>query len=204
MSKKNDRLDPRVRRTRKFLMEALIELIQERGYKGIKIQDITDRATLNRATFYLHYRDKDDLLRQTTKNLLDELLSEIKDIVVTGGGISVEAAVQTHIKNFEHVQRFAEFYRAMLGSQGSIAFAIRLENYVYSLTTNRFINAFGALPEGPVPADIALRFAASSYVGIIRWWLEEDMPFTPDEMAAMVVEMNAHGLFKAMGVDASE
>lgn len=204
MSKKDDRLDPRVRRTRKFLMEALIELIQESGYKGIKIQDITDRATLNRATFYLHYRDKDDLLRQTTKNLLDELLSEIKDIVVTGGGISVEAAVQTHIKNFEHVQRFAEFYRAMLSSQGSIAFAIRLENYVYSLTTNRFINAFGALPEGSVPADIALRFAASSYVGIIRWWLEKDMPFTPDEMAAMVVEINAHGLFKAMGVDASE
>jgi len=204
MSKKDDRLDPRVRRTRKFLMEALIELIQERGYKGIKIQDITDRATLNRATFYLHYRDKDDLLRQTTKNLLDELLSEIKDIVVTGGGISVEAAVQTHIKNFEHVQRFAEFYRAMLSSQGSIAFAIRLENHIHSLTTDRFINAFGALPEGSVPADIALRFAASSYVGIIRWWLEEDMPFTPDEMAAMVVEINAHGLFKAMGVDASE
>ena len=57
-----ERVDPRVKRTRKLLQQALLELFQEKGFASISIQDITERATVNRATFYAHFPDKYALL----------------------------------------------------------------------------------------------------------------------------------------------
>ncbi len=56
------RLDRRVQRTRKLLRESMMALILEEGYDAISIQDITDKANLGRATFYLHFKDKDEVL----------------------------------------------------------------------------------------------------------------------------------------------
>lgn len=58
----SDKLDRRVQRTRDLLRRTLIQLIREKGYDSITIQDITDRANLGRTTFYLHYQTKDELL----------------------------------------------------------------------------------------------------------------------------------------------
>src|SRR6202012_5392571 len=56
-------MDRRVRRTRDLLHRALLDLIAEKGYPHITVQDILDRADVGRSTFYTHYRDKEDLLR---------------------------------------------------------------------------------------------------------------------------------------------
>ena len=60
-------LDPRVRRTRKLLQDALRALVHERPFSTITVQDIADRATVNRATFYAHYLDKYDLIASIFK-----------------------------------------------------------------------------------------------------------------------------------------
>ena len=61
-------VDPRVKRTRQLLMQAFMELLQEKSFTAITIQDITEKATVNRATFYAHFSDKyalmDSLLRE--------------------------------------------------------------------------------------------------------------------------------------------
>ena len=54
--------DRRIQRTRQSLRTALLELIKEKGYDAISIEEITERANVGRATFYLHYKDKEDLL----------------------------------------------------------------------------------------------------------------------------------------------
>ncbi len=55
-------VDPRVRRTRQLLQQAFLELFQEKSFLAITVQDIAERATVNRATFYAHFEDKYDLL----------------------------------------------------------------------------------------------------------------------------------------------
>src|SRR5215469_11325891 len=55
-------VDPRVKRTRKLLQQAFLELFKEKSFSSISIQDITERATVNRATFYAHFADKYELL----------------------------------------------------------------------------------------------------------------------------------------------
>lgn len=67
-------LDPRVKRTRKLLQDALRSLLSEKRFSVITVQDVTDRATVNRATFYAHYLDKEDLAVHVLK---DDLISAV-------------------------------------------------------------------------------------------------------------------------------
>ena len=62
MTTKTDQLDPRIRRTRQGLREALMELVLEKDYRKITVTDLTSWAYINRSTFYLHYPEKDSLL----------------------------------------------------------------------------------------------------------------------------------------------
>ncbi|MGA2850616.1 MAG: TetR/AcrR family transcriptional regulator [Terracidiphilus sp.] len=66
--------DPRIVRSRRMLMEALARLLRQKGFDDISIQEIADEATLNRATFYLHYPDKSALLRAMTAQRFGELI----------------------------------------------------------------------------------------------------------------------------------
>ncbi len=68
-------VDPRVKRTRKLLQQAFIELFQEKGIDSISIQDITERATVNRATFYAHFPDKYALIDSIVREQFQQLLA---------------------------------------------------------------------------------------------------------------------------------
>ena len=61
MAKETERLDPRVKRTRELLVRAFNELLEEKGHSGLTVQEIAERATINRATFYAHFRDQYEL-----------------------------------------------------------------------------------------------------------------------------------------------
>lgn len=70
------KLDPRVRRTRKLLQEALLALLAEKRFEAITVQDITERATLNRATFYAHFADKYALVEYCVREAFTEALAD--------------------------------------------------------------------------------------------------------------------------------
>jgi AcrR family transcriptional regulator len=67
--------DPRIMRSRHMLMEALAKLLIHKSFDDISIQEIADEATLNRATFYLHYPDKNALLQAMTAARFGELIA---------------------------------------------------------------------------------------------------------------------------------
>jgi AcrR family transcriptional regulator len=71
-----DRLDPRIRRTRQLLQDALRRLLEQKGFDNITVQDITEAATLNRATFYAHYPDKFALLEELIRVSFLQRLAE--------------------------------------------------------------------------------------------------------------------------------
>ena len=69
---RNPKEDRRVRRTQKLLKESLVQLMSEKAFKDITIKDITERADLNRGTFYLHYSDTYDLLTAMENGVLED------------------------------------------------------------------------------------------------------------------------------------
>lgn len=200
MSRTTDHVDPRVIRTRKLLRDSLIELISERGYDAITVKDITERATLNRATFYLHYQDKEDLLERGFEQIWDELTAENPFPQAPGGRLSLDATRETVLRDFRHLARYAAFYRVMIGGHGVSTFVRRMQDYVYRSTQQRLRPFAARRPRAEPPLDIVLQFMASAYVGLMQWWLEHDMPTTPDEMADIVVRLYATSPFEAMGL----
>jgi AcrR family transcriptional regulator len=76
LTQEDRREDPRVTRTRQLLHQALLELMMEKSFQAITIQDIADRATVNRVTFYAHFQDKFALLEYSVREMFKERLHE--------------------------------------------------------------------------------------------------------------------------------
>jgi AcrR family transcriptional regulator len=202
MSRKRDRIDPRVIRTRNLLRGALIELIPEKGYEAITVKDITERATLNRATFYLHYRDKDDLLERGISEMWEEVAQRLPPPDVEDGRVAMGASKQATVKEFEHYQQHFKLYRALLGERGFAEFIHQLQEQVYQTYLKRARSTMDTFPEGlPPKIALVLRYHAGAEVAIIQWWLENDMPYSPEEMAEYMIDLHSNSLLEALDLE---
>jgi AcrR family transcriptional regulator len=195
----NEKLDPRVIRTRKLLREAFMELVPEKGYQKITIQDITDRATLNRVTFYLHYDNKDDLLVHTTNHLLDELVDRVpppredmstRDQVIQGLTI-----------NFQFFADYGDFMKTMLGKDGVWSFIFAMQNYHFKASVETLKKRQKYSPEKEMEMQIVLRHMHSAFMGVLQWWLANDLPLTAEEMALIVLKIYTQGVYRRLGYD---
>src|SRR5579859_4036306 len=110
-------LDPRVRRTRQALREALIALMLEQNYDTITIQDITERAGLRRATFYLHYHDKEELLLTILKAAVDDLTRQMEPQLSAMECLTYQQVYHADLRMYQHMAERASLYRIILGRQ---------------------------------------------------------------------------------------
>lgn len=197
MESEETKLDPRVVRTRKLLREAFIELVGEKGYWDITIQDITDRATLNRVTFYLHYDNKEDLLVQTTNYIQDELVKRVQP--PKEGASPREMVLEAFATNFQVFAEYADFMKAMLGKNGvwSFIFAMQDNHYRAGMETLRMSDEFNLENEQEI--QIVLRGMHSAFMGVLQWWFANDMPLSKEEMAQMVYRIYTQGVYRCLG-----
>ena len=98
--------DRRVRRTRIALREALLELMTERGWEDISVQDLCDRADIGRSTFYMHFSGKEKLLVSG----FDDLRRELRRLQpkVEAGGSGALAFVRGLVDHFRYLRALAD------------------------------------------------------------------------------------------------
>jgi AcrR family transcriptional regulator len=172
--------DLRVRRTRKMLQQAFFECTAEKGFAALTVRDITERAMVNRSTFYRHYLDKYDLLEQ----YLNEMYMSFEDQQVIAGLTPPEVS-SSLIDLLKHIQQFAGFYRVMLGMQGDPLFTQRFRHKIEKGFFSCFNQAFPEFicqPDAP-PLDLLLKVITSAGCGAIIWWLEQEQPSPPEQFA---------------------
>lgn len=195
----SQRTDRRILRTRQMLRQALLELILERGYDALGIQDITDRADLARATFYLHYRDKEDLLIETMEFIVAEFAARLQDVRLDEWQLEDGAPVQ---QVFVYAAEQARLYRAVMNGQGGFKVSRRLHAIIaeaHRQTVERLMAERGAVLK--VPMNFLCNYYAGALLSLVFWWLENDQPYSPEEMAAMFREVSLAGRAQAMGID---
>jgi AcrR family transcriptional regulator len=197
MSKKVNKLDPRVLRTRQLLRDAIISLIPEMGYSAITIQDIADRATLNRTTFYLHYHDKNELLIDA----FDEMMAHTTPLL-PDEDISLD---QSALKSIEFVFQFiagqSDFFMVMLTQESVPAFYARLRDYIKEVGLKWFKVLQPEEEKIIVPPDISINFLGSAVLGVIEWWLQNDMGLSAEYMATQVMVLSVLGLHRSLGLE---
>jgi AcrR family transcriptional regulator len=195
MNPEIERPDRRKVRTRALLREALLRLIVERGYDALTVQDITEAADIRRATFYMHYNDKEDLLVKVLQGIFDTLVQQIESQTVQdhlGGKTQPESFRMM----FAHVAEHAVLYRVILSGQGGASVAAAIREYL----ANHVVQALhGSGRQTVIPAEVLARYIAGAELGFITWWLEAGMPYSPERMAEMAQALILHGVLPLSG-----
>jgi len=135
-------MDLREKRTRKLIREAFFELMQENGFETLSVQDITERAMINRSTFYRHYQDKYDLARKCLDEPFTALLEQM-DAIESPQELQEGQPPKNFLILFEHVQQNAELYSLLFGRSGISIFISRLREYVLQLLRFRLQASLG-------------------------------------------------------------
>lgn len=184
--------DLRVRRTRKLIMQAFIELTIEKGFSTITVQDIADRAMVNRSTFYRHYLDKYDLLNK----YMDEVyaLSSEEELLALKLRPQPDKVPTGLLALLNHIQKNAEFYQVMLGPKGDPLFVQRLRTN----TQQRFTNLLAMLPDNPDPTvppkELRVQYISYAGVGAIKWWIDHRDICTAEQMAGWLGQLSSASL----------
>lgn len=173
------RTDPRIIRTRQLIRDAFIDLLGEIQLEKITVNRIAERATINRVTFYLHYRDIPELLEKLADDMINEIQTILNDI--QNGSRSIDTDWSILVKLLEHIAENSKFYKVMLASQRITVFNDRLMKLFVDLITSRSENQaeFTTASDMTVPKDIAIWYGSSAFIGTIVCWLRDDMPYTP-------------------------
>jgi len=202
MSQNSSSTDLRVRRTRRLLRDALVALIEERGFDTLKVSDIADRAMINRATFYRHYRDKYDLLTHCMDDVFEELTAKSRPPHAETGDLDYSALAANFEAMLTHVAENTDFYRVMLGKDGAGAFVSRLRDILRTVAAERWQKIAGDAVKPAMPPALILSFIASAYIGVIVWWVEHDCHGSPAEVAANLLALTTQGPYRAFGLTA--
>jgi AcrR family transcriptional regulator len=185
--------DRRLRRTRQLLTGALIDLLIERRYDTITVQQIVDRAGVGRSTFYSHYRDKDDLLLRGFEPAL-EAFSAL--ITVDDAG---ELQIMPALEFFTHAQENYHLFKAL--TRGG-AIDLLFEKGQDYWSTRFEAQLKHTLPDGRepvVPLPVLSNYVAGTFLTLLKWWLRNDMPYSPQRMDQMFRQLITPSIEAALG-----
>ncbi|MFJ9787502.1 TetR/AcrR family transcriptional regulator [Amycolatopsis sp. NPDC101161] len=167
--------DRRVRRTRRALHEALIELVLEKGYEAVSVREILDRADVVRSTFYAHYQDKDALLF----SCFEEMLGQLRDAV---GTLSPTDTARPAELLYEHAYEHRTVYRALCGRQGGNLVAGHLQRMVGQVLTEHLSQPL-AESGSDLPVDLVVDHYTNTTLGLLGWWVMHDFCHDPAWLA---------------------
>jgi AcrR family transcriptional regulator len=184
--------DRRVRRTRELLRNAFVSLVHEKGYDRVTVQDILDRADVGRSTFYAHYRDKEDLLRSGFEDVHAALAAE-KEAAERQTGERTPF-LEPLVAVFRHVERYRESWGPDPGKGNHQVIVRMLQEGIDDLVRAHFRSHFpDADLDRPEPAA-AMRFVASACMGVLVWWLDDDVAWSAEEVHAAFRRMATPGV----------
>lgn len=185
--------DPRIARSKAALREAMIELMEERGFDAFTVNDLCQRAGLNRGTFYNHFKDKDSLLLAFE----NEVLAELDEFSRKMGELSIMDLMRCRMSKkplpvlvelFDYVRKEGAFFHAVLGPGGDVRFGPQLREAVCSKLIMSLLH--DRYREDPTPfVNYYIAYFAGAYVSVIVRWIETGMRETPEEMAIIAVRL---------------
>lgn len=186
-----EKVDRRVRRTRRQLSEAMLSLLIERNYEDITIQEITERADLNRATFYHHFNHKDELLAAALEARFDELVESF-------GKLPTDSTIlddrTPELMTFRHVAQHAKLYKVLLSDRGMGHVIYRIIHYIAHFAETKLLAVKPHRLKTSVPNELLAQHIAGSIFAMLSWWVANDLPYTPEEMAEIAHTLCTNGL----------
>jgi AcrR family transcriptional regulator len=182
--------DRRVRRTRKALRDALVTLMTEKGYESVTVQDIIDRADVGRSTFYTHFTDKDDLLRDN----LAGLRSLVQRPVPAEAAGRRRPLLRFSLPLFRHVYAEQDMARALFGRPSGAPVVRQVEQLLTDVVRSELSTLSAGGAQGRVPQEAVVRFVVGAYLSLASWWLGGDEVISPEDIDGIFQALAAPGI----------
>ncbi len=175
-------MDRRQQKTRSAIFSAFGQLLSEKGYNKITVQDIIDAANIGRSTFYMHFETKADLLREMNKELFDHIIGSAMDSSHKHGLYSNSTApnsVFCHL--LQHLQENDHHILALLSGESSDLFQRYFKDSLKELIKKKY---FDQLQDNTseVPIDFLINHISTSFVEMVLWWLKGNMKQSPEQL----------------------
>ncbi len=189
--------DRRVERTRELLQKALIELIAERGYDAITIQDIVDRANVGRTTFYLHYNSKDELFMSCHEAIVREFHIGLLHPLSREELLSPEIPPEM-TSSYRHLEEGrALLYPIFHGKDSQLILRQIRDRSAREIETN--LRATFDEADSTIPLDMLANYLVGAQIALMQWWLEKHRSYTPDNLTQTLHRLQRAAIRAAFG-----
>jgi AcrR family transcriptional regulator len=183
----DEKEDRRAARTREMLIHALLELVEDKHYDQITVQDIVQRANVGRSTFYAHYQSKDDLLMSGFEQQLRRLAGQI--MLGADNRLRFDTALL-----FRHAREHREIYRTLIWGS-SFELLIKNGHAVLSQQIEeRLTLLLAARQPPPIPLPVLACVMAGVLLVSLKWWLDNKLPYTPERMDEIFQQLIMRGV----------
>jgi len=166
----------------------MTELLREKRYDAITVQDLLDRAGIGRSTFYTHYFDKEDVLASLSEQMLQLFRQQLSQ---RDAGQRIIPSLEL----FRHVQENHQFFQAMLrGHAGEVLWEIG--QALSSRNIEQALIVACAESFSPVvPLTVVAQYLAGAFGSLLKWWLEAEMPYAAEQMDRMFQQLALSGVW---------
>lgn len=177
----------RVLETKERIRNAFFELYAVKKIERISIKEITERAKLNRGTFYVYYKDIYDLLELTEDEMIGELIEKIRGVATM---IIRNGDIFSFLPPYEFYQKYSKYLTILMGNNGD-------PNFIYKIKSILKRTLKELLLQEHVPIisniDYVMEYMASAQIGLISYWLQNDMELSIAEIGELTKQFAMHG-----------
>lgn len=194
------RTDRRIQRTRELLQKSLIDLIGERGYDSITIQDIVDRANVARTTFYVYYGSKEDLFLSCHETILREFNSgSLYPHPLSREELLSPETPPGMIVAYQHLEDARTRLSLIFQSKDGPLILRRIRDWsAQEIEANLRVAVDEA--DSTIPFDLLATYLAGAQIALVQWWLEKRQPHTAENLAQTFHRLQRAAIRDALGL----
>ncbi|MRN54716.1 TetR/AcrR family transcriptional regulator [Paenibacillus monticola] len=196
----SEKIDRRKVRTKKLLRKALIEVMERKGAERITVSDLTKEADINRGTFYLHYMDSMDMLKQVKEEIWEGLRQRM-DKLDSHEYLQYAEKREPYpamVKVVEYFGENADFFRVILGPKGDPSFAIRIKEFLKTQHLSKVLQIDLDISNTIIPYDYMVTSIASANLSILQHWIETGRQQPPSAIALMITHIVGNAAFQLL------
>jgi AcrR family transcriptional regulator len=185
---KQQKGDRRSQRTHRLVSSAFAELLGEKPYEEILVQDILDRAGIGRTTFYAHFFDKKDVLDTLTEQILSMFTQQFVHS-------TARQPVVPSLELFEHIyQSPQQHFRALMRSRAGEPLWEALQTALCRAIEPALCTLCAERRAPPIPLPVVSQYLAGALLTLLKWWVVAEMPYPPEQMENIFQQLALPGV----------
>ena len=195
-------MDRRKRKTRKAIFDACVALMQEKEFQNITVNEIVERADINRGTFYLHFVDKYDMMN----SFENEMIEKIEDVMLNNipkkqfEELFIQSRYDTVVEILKCYEQNKELLHLLMRSSHSASFQAKLRDKLKFVVTEKIFPNFENL-ELQIPTDLLVILFTSISLSLAEYAQQSETPIDAEKLGEFFINVMLHGPAKMLGLN---